>query len=137
MKTPSFIKKPDLGLLILRVGLGIMFIVAHGLPKLLAGPERWTGVGGAMKRVGIEFAPALWGFLAGATELVGGILLILGVFVRPAAGGLVFVMVIATMTVLARGEGLQGANAQPLQVGVACLALVFLGAGKYSLDRNG
>ncbi len=137
MKIPAFLKKPDIGLLLLRLGLGVMFIVAHGLPKLLAGPEQWGKIGGAARYIGIDRAPTLLGFLAGATELLGGILLVLGIFVRPAAAALLFVMTLATITILARGENLHGVNAQPVEVGAACLALVFLGAGKYSLDRNG
>ncbi len=137
MKTPSFLKNADLGIFILRVGLGVMFVVAHGLPKLLGGPERWEGVGNAMKLVGIDFSPALWGFLAGSIEVIGGVLLVLGVFVRPAAFSLVCMLTIATLQVLSRGEGLYSSNAQSLQVGIACLALVFLGCGKYALDRNG
>ena len=34
----------DVGLLVVRVGLGVMFMV-HGLPKLAGGPAAWTGVG--------------------------------------------------------------------------------------------
>ncbi len=36
----SLDKYRDVGLLILRVGIGIMFM-GHGLPKLIAGPEKW------------------------------------------------------------------------------------------------
>ena len=34
----------DVGLLILRVGLGIAFLV-HGWPKITGGPKFWTGLG--------------------------------------------------------------------------------------------
>ena len=37
----------DFGLLLLRIGLGAMFIW-HGAPKLVGGPETWTRLGGAM-----------------------------------------------------------------------------------------
>ena len=33
-------KYRDIGLLFLRIGIGVMFIM-HGLPKLIGGPEKW------------------------------------------------------------------------------------------------
>ena len=76
-------KYRDEGLLILRIGLGIMFIL-HGLPKMMGGPEQWAGLGMAMGNLGITFAPAFWGFMAAFAELVGGICLLLGIMLRPA-----------------------------------------------------
>jgi putative oxidoreductase len=37
----------DLGLLFLRLGFGVMFLY-HGLPQLMAGPEKWHDLGMAM-----------------------------------------------------------------------------------------
>lgn len=62
-------KYRDTGLLILRVGLGVMMIM-HGLPKLQGGPELWAGVGKSMGNIGIHFMPTFWGFMAAATETV-------------------------------------------------------------------
>lgn len=125
----------NLGLLIIRLGLGFMFIVAHGLPKLLGGPERWKLVGGAMSQLGIRFAPAAWGFAAAMAEFGGGILLILGLFTRFASASLAFVMLVATMQHLGRGETLLQSS-HPIEVGVALVGLALLGAGAYSLDRR-
>ena len=76
-------KYRDIGLLILRVGIGIMFVL-HGLPKLISGSETWTMLGGSMKALGLGFAPTAWGFMAALSEFAGGILLTLGFFFRPA-----------------------------------------------------
>ena len=43
----NYYKTHDLGLLLLRVGIGIMFTI-HGYPKLIGGPEMWAKVGGTM-----------------------------------------------------------------------------------------
>ena len=40
-------KHQHIGLLILRIGFGCMFLF-HGLPKLFGGPEKWEKVGAAM-----------------------------------------------------------------------------------------
>ncbi len=80
----SFLDKyRDVGLLILRVGIGVMFVF-HGYPKLIAGPEAWAMIGGSMKVLGIGFAQTAWGFMAALSECAGGILLAVGFFTRPA-----------------------------------------------------
>ncbi len=43
----------DVGLLVLRVGMGVMFML-HGFPKLMGGPELWTRIGGATAAVGMD-----------------------------------------------------------------------------------
>ena len=48
----------DTGLLILRIGLGGMYLW-HGWPKLSGGPERWTKLGGAMG-TDLSAAAAKW-----------------------------------------------------------------------------
>ena len=71
------------GLLILRIGIGIMFML-HGFPKLTGGTEAWTKVGGALSALGINFAHTFMGFMAAISEFGGGLLLLLGLFTRPA-----------------------------------------------------
>ncbi len=63
MVLSSLDKYRDIGLLILRVGIGIMFM-SHGLPKLIAGPDKWLILGGTMNALGIDFTPMAWGFMA-------------------------------------------------------------------------
>ncbi|MFC3364595.1 DoxX family membrane protein [Pedobacter fastidiosus] len=52
-------KYRNTGLLLLRIGIGILFII-HGFPKLAGGPSGWTGLGGSMKVIGIDFLPIFW-----------------------------------------------------------------------------
>jgi putative oxidoreductase len=125
----------DFGLLLLRLGLGAMFVFVHGWPKLLAGPHLWKEIGGAMKFLGIHFAPEMWGLLAALAEFGGGILLILGFLFRPACAALAFTMVVAaTMLYHAKG-GLAGAS-QPIELGIVFLALLLIGPGRFSLDKS-
>ena len=69
------------GLLVLRIGIGLIFII-HGVPKLMGGVELWTQLGSTMSIVGISFAPAFWGFMAAITEVAGGLFIILGLLHR-------------------------------------------------------
>ncbi len=122
----------DIGLLVARVGLGAMLMV-HGWPKITGGPDKWRGLGGAMKHLGIDFLPTMWGFLAAFAEFGGGLLLALGVFARPAAAMLVFTMVVAARLHFAKGDGLSGAS-HAIELGIAMLALLIAGPGKYALE---
>lgn len=127
-------KYRNTGLLILRVGIGLMFIL-HGYPKLFAGPERWEAVGGAMRHVGVDFFPAAWGFLAGVAETFGGFLLIVGLAFRPVCLALAFTMVIAATRHIAVGDGISGAS-HAIEAGILFLSLIFIGPGKYSVDKK-
>jgi putative oxidoreductase len=127
-------KYRNTGLLLLRVGIGLMFII-HGFPKLASGPNGWTNLGGSMKVIGIDFLPIFWGFMAAITETFGGFLLIVGLFYRPALILLVFTMVIATMVQFSKGESLKGAS-QAIEMGILFFSLIFIGPGKYSVDKK-
>ncbi|MSO31001.1 MAG: DoxX family protein [Acidobacteria bacterium] len=122
--------------LVLRIGLGLTQLFSHGLPKLLEGPERWEGLGRAMGNLGITFAPMFWGFMAGFTELVGGILLIIGLFVRPTSVVLTFVLFVAAVQNVVTAGNLGGGRAHPVDAAMGLIALALLGAGKWSLDRK-
>ncbi|TCC93665.1 DoxX family protein [Pedobacter frigiditerrae] len=127
-------KYRNTGLLILRVGLGVMMMV-HGLPKLMGGPDGWTKLGASMKVVHIDFLPMLWGFMAAASEGIGGFLLILGLFFRPVNLLLVITMIIAALVHFAKGDGLDGAG-HAIELGIVFFSLIFIGPGKYSIDKK-
>lgn len=127
-------KYRNTGLLILRLGLGAMMMV-HGLPKIMGGPAGWEGLGGSMKVVGIDFLPTVWGFLAAISEGLGGFLLILGLFFRPVNMLLVFTMIIAALVHFGKGDGLDGAG-HAIELGIVFLSLIFIGPGKYSIDKK-
>ena len=127
-------KYRDSGLLFLRVGLGIMFIM-HGYPKLFGGPEKWETVGGAMKNIHVTVFPMIWGFLAGVTETFGGFMLLLGLAFRPVCIALAFTMLIAALNHIARGQGVMGAS-HAIEAGILFFALILIGPGKYSIDKK-
>ena len=125
-------KYRDAGLLVLRAGIGVMFVL-HGLPKLIAGPETWTMLGGSMKALWIGFAPTAWGFMAALSECAGGILLLLGFFTRPACFLLFSTMIVATMMHIGKGDPfLKYSHA--MESGILFLSLILIGPGRYSLD---
>ena len=125
-------KYRNTGLLILRVGIGAMMMV-HGFPKIMGGPDKWQALGGTMNVIGIDFFPTFWGFMAAITEGLGGFLLLLGLFFRPVNMLLAFTMLIAAIMHIKKGDGILGAS-HAIELAVLFVALIFIGAGKYSVD---
>ena len=116
--------KIDIALLILRVGMGIMFIL-HGYPKIMGGVEKWTGLGQyGMGSIGIDIFPAFWGFMAAFSEFVGGIMVVLGLYLRYFTFLLFITMSIATITHLSSGDGIMGAS-HAIESAVVFLYLFF------------
>ena len=133
------ITSTDIGLdsLPLRVGAGAVF-AAHGAQKLFGwfGGYGLEGTAGWMASIGLE-PGMLMAVLAGSAEFFGGLLLIVGLLVRPAALVLAITMVVAIVTVHLQ-NGLFMAN-NGYEFGLALLAvsvaLVLRGAGSLSADR--
>ena len=126
----------DLGLLIIRIVIGFSMAAFHGWGKI-SNPERWAAIGGNMELIGISFLPAFWGFMAGFAEFFCSILLMLGLFFRPAATLLALTMLMAMLRHLSLpaddpGSGLSGAS-HAMELCAIYIALWFTGPGKYSL----
>jgi putative oxidoreductase len=128
-----FQDRKDIGLLILRIGIGISFIFVHGMPKLFGGPAAWERTGKAMANLGISFVPVFWGFMAAITEFGGGILLMLGLFTRSTSVFLAFTMIVAAMRHLTAMDPWSRVF-HPIEILCIFIALIFLGAGKFSID---
>lgn len=124
----------DWGLLLLRVGIGLMFMY-HGYPKLAGGPEKWYQLGSVMGLFGFSFYPHFWGFAASIAEFAGGICLVLGVFFRPAALVMLAVMATAASMHLKQGDGIQVAS-HAIEAGIVFLGLFIIGPGKYALGKE-
>ncbi len=121
----------------LRVGAGVIF-AAHGAQKLFGwfGGYGLEGTAGWMTSIGLE-PGLLMATLAGGAEFIGGLLLLVGLLVRPAAFMLAVTMVVAIVSVHLQ-NGFFLAN-EGYEYGLALLAvsvgLMFRGAGSLSADR--
>ncbi len=124
--------------LVLRLPVGVIF-AAHGAQKLFGwfGGYGLEGTGQFMSSQGLE-PGFLMALLAGSAEFFGGLALIAGLLVRPAAALLAFTMLVAAIVVHG-AAGLFAANGGfefPLALLAVSIALVFLGGGRFSLDGN-
>ncbi len=121
----------------LRLASGIIF-AAHGAQKLYGwfGGYGLEGTGGWMSSIGLE-PGVLMAALAGGAEFFGGLALILGLLVRPAAVMLAVTMAVAIVTVHL-SNGLFMSN-NGYEFGLALLAvsvgLAIRGAGSASIDQ--
>jgi putative oxidoreductase len=118
---------------ILRVAAGIVFLV-YGWNKL-QNPAGWQDM-----MTGLGFpAPVVLSWFVLVLELVGGVALIVGFLVRPIALLFAIEMVVSSVTVkLSLGFAPQGATGIELDLALlaAALALVILGPGRPSVDRD-
>jgi len=124
----------DIGLLILRVGLGVTFII-HGFPTIFGGPEAWGEAGMAMQHIGVDFGPVFFGFIAGAIELLGGLFLMLGLFFTPTLILLFLLMIFVTAIGIGAGEPFLKYS-HGIEMAIVFLSLLFIRAGKYNLDKK-
>ncbi|MCC6522238.1 MAG: DoxX family protein [Polyangiaceae bacterium] len=119
----------DLALLAIRLWFGLMLAFGHGLPKTM-------DLAGFLETVREHpiAMPELAAPAAALTELVGGVLLALGLVARVAA-----VPVLATMLTAAfvvhRADPFVGVKELALTYALAALVILVAGAGRFSLDR--
>lgn len=132
--SPLFI---DIASLVLRVFIGVCFIV-HALGKLgIVGPGNMQGFEGWLKSLGLPF-PHIQARMAMLSELVGGAMMTLGLLTR--VGSLLcFLTMLVAATIGHKGGGYLITNNPPgneYTINLAAvLAVIFLmGPGRWSLD---
>ena len=120
--------------LLLRVSLGVMFL-AHGLLlKVLT-----FGVAGTAGYFASIGYPAWFGHIVIAAEILGGIALILGAWVRPVALLFLPIMIGATLQHIGNGWVFSSANGGwefPLFWTVTLVVQALLGAGAHGLGNQ-
>ncbi len=134
---------PSWSMLIVRVVLGVIFF-AHGAQKVFG----WFGGNGLKGTIGYFKQalgiPAAATVIAAGIECFGGLAVLVGFLARPAALGLIVVMLVAISTVHwkngfflnwanAPGKG-HGYEMNLALIGMA-LAVLVAGAGRFSVDR--
>jgi putative oxidoreductase len=121
-------KKSDIALLLLRIGVGVIFIVA-GWSKL-------TGIEGTIgffDGLGIPL-PGIMAWVVAIVEFFGGIMVLLGAYAKIPYLLLAIVMVVALLTTKLGGEF--SAARLDLMLLLTTLALFLIGSGAYSVDNK-
>jgi putative oxidoreductase len=132
----------DSATLVLRLACGLIFI-PHGVGKVFGS----GGVATFAQSLPSYGIPTLLGYIAAYSELIGGILLILGLLTRIDAALLAGTMFVAAFVVqlpdalhdpdnVGKNKAFAAIRSMELPLGIlaAMLALVLLGGGRWSLD---
>ncbi|TVR17893.1 MAG: DoxX family protein [Balneolaceae bacterium] len=121
-------RNSDFALLLLRVGVGVIFIIA-GWGKL-------TGIEGTQQffgNIGIPL-PAIMAWVVAIVEFFGGILVLFGAYAKIPYLLLAITMAVALFTTKLGGEF--SAARLDIMLLLTTLALFFLGSGAYSVDHK-
>ena len=122
-----FCYRPSLGLLLIRIAVGLIFI-NHGVMKL----QDVAGTIGFMAMLGI---PAPLAYIAIFIEVVGGAMLVFGVFTRAAAVATGIVAMVAFLTAVAPKRGISGGEFELLLAAVS-FGVALIGSGRYRLTQT-
>lgn len=128
--TRNLFGNQDLGLLVYRLVIGAC-IFMHGLAKMQGGEATLTTVGSAVANVGIHEGFFIFGTLAALTEIIGGVLVCIGLFTRLGALGVAITMLFAFLFQMDNGIMKW---IYPIEVGVGFLMLFLAGPGRFSID---
>lgn len=134
MNISTIFKKPDFGLLIMRLILGASF-ATHGLTKFMGGTNVLEQVGKATAAFGIHEFPVFFGGMAALLELLGGILVFVGYKFRIGVVAILLVLFAALYSTFVTKPTFMSI-AWPLEMFSVFLGLLFIGPGKYSPDKS-
>jgi putative oxidoreductase len=126
----------DIGLLLPRVAVGLT-VAAHGAQKVFGwfgGPGR-DGFAGFLESLGFR-RTRFYTWLAGGAEMLGGVLLALGLLTPLAVAAIIGVMLTASVAAHARNGFFadRGGYELPFVIAVAAAAVSLAGPGTFALD---
>jgi putative oxidoreductase len=133
MRLAFLAKYSDFGLLLLRVSIGILFVL-YTAPALMGGPSAWAHFGAGARNWGIHSHFQIWGFLGALLGCVGGVLIIVGLFFRVGVL-LLLVLAIGHAIGLMHGSGFRIALPS-IEMCFVLAGILFVGPGKYSVDKT-
>jgi putative oxidoreductase len=124
-------RNPDLGLLLLRLGLAYIFI-EHGLQKLM----HPAAAGKFFAHLGFPLPLEFMYFIC-AVEILGGIFMFIGLWSDIAGLFLAADMLGVIITVRSgpMATGILAGHEFELMLMIMALAIMFIGAGNYALQR--
>ena len=134
MRMQWLAKYREAGLLLMRVALGVLFIIITG-PVLLSGPARWGNFGSGIRSLGITSNYQFWGFLGALAGCTGGALMIFGLLFRPGVLLVLAITLVHTVGAFDGGGTVRG-NLAAIELCVMLVGLLFVGPGKYSVDKT-
>ncbi|GBU10104.1 quinol oxidase [Gammaproteobacteria bacterium] len=131
------ISRAGYGIMLSRIAIGIIF-VAHGSQKLFGafGGDGLSETAMFLESLGIS-SSFFMAILVGSTEFFGGLALIIGLLVRPAALALVIAMLVAIFSVHINNGLFLSNNGYEYALALLAVSLMILieGAGRWSFDR--
>ncbi len=127
-------KYRETGLLLLRVSIGLIFILICG-PVLLSGQHSWAQFGSTMRALNFHAHLAWWGFAGALAGFVGGVLMVFGLFFRL---GILFAFLITLVEIVAVFGSRSSFQTRllPIEMAIMLVSLSFIGPGKYSVDKS-
>ncbi|MBC7538652.1 MAG: DoxX family protein [Bacteriovorax sp.] len=140
-------KSTDFGLLILRITIGLLLFISHGMDKLSQ-----IGTDSAAHFLPIfGLSPHLSHFIAACAEGIGSIFIIIGLFTRFTSLLLIITMTLAALVAIASNTFyplwipsnlpeykvvMSPFKEYSLLYGSVFFSLIFSGAGRYSIDEQ-
>jgi putative oxidoreductase len=133
MRLAFLAKYREFGLLLLRVSVGILFIL-YTTPALMGGPVAWSHFGAGARSLGVHSHFQIWGFIGALFGCIGGVLIIFGLFFR---------IGVLLLLVLAIGHAIGVSHASGFRMALPSIemcfvlaGILFVGPGQYSVDKT-
>jgi putative oxidoreductase len=133
MRLAFLAKYREAGLLLIRVSIGLLFIL-YTAPILIGGPKAWAHFGAGAGHFGLHSHAQILGFIGSLLGCVGGVLIIFGLLFRI---GILLVLILAVCHAISVYKGTGFRVVLPsIEMCFVLAGLLFVGPGKYSVDKT-